>query len=1144
MEKPGMTEEFMRRPIRKHLTVSDCRALAESREGSYSLTEPFNQRRTSRDLNRGLYPRHRTQRLRRGQGRQQTITDYFQARGRGSQSSGDAGQPKALKTEVMDTVADNDELVCMAMSERGAPLGLSPTVSSGKRPFDSRGIDNENSTVCRGGVSAKRPIVANNSKLFSESSVIKGGQNPYHGEQSNRNKAMNYSTEFDPFKVSAEEDEMFYRAVDNLSERLGDEANVDHSVCGVLQNPALRGHTGQMIRQHTHSKDRRSPLVATFCLPPSELWKAQEQPNDVTLEPIPDACFGLLGTSFSKPNSQGHLIQLPDEVLMTIFGFLPVMELYQNVSLVCHHWRNLVDDPLFIPWKKCYYKYIKHEETTVEMVNGMLLKYRICEEEELCVLNFIRCAATIKYLRRMNPEAILTCLKNHTLYTKAEACIIKMLPDQTTASGTVDVWAVIAAIVLLSDGVADVQKLMCCLIKPNSTISIADVTDALYRMATLLYAMREKGINISNRIHYSIFYCLNQFENSNSVSGTTESKILSYQGDAWARNRSDIKLTHEQRQILNHDIAPGQVVKIMAFAGTGKTSTLVKYAERRPHMKFLYATFNKSISGQASRLFPSNVECRTFHSIAYRHVGQLYAQKKKLNSTKLTPFIVNHVLPEKKGGFIRAKMVAQTIEAFFASADNTISTEHAPLWCKDTHGRKVLVEHEERKFVVREAEKIWHQMKLPFETRIEAHKMTHDGYLKEWQLSKPKLKPYDAIFVDEAQDCTPAIMDVVVSQSCGTILVGDPHQQIYTFRGAVNALFEVQHSHIFYLTQSFRFGAEIAYVGATILDVTKNLRSKSLVGGNQTGTINGVRESQTALLSRTNSCVFTEAVRVTEGERPARIHLIGGPQSFGLDRIRDIWILLQPEEERIKKCLQIKDSFIRMWSKKENGFASLKKYATASEDKELEGKIAVVEKFNIRIPELVSRLYNCHTSDPTFSDYILGTVHKAKGMEFDTVQVTDDFVKVTGPKHILDRSPFRIDSVPEDEWNLLYVAVTRAKKHLIMTKSIENILTYAGEYLLRAELTIDALKEENLICSVGTCSNTVQADTVLTLKKLPMTYSDTQRDEGGYLCPTCVVQRVGPYAFLAADPALVHSMEYTIENVELPHHIRVLMQMI
>lgn len=50
--------------------------------------------------------------------------------------------------------------------------------------------------------------------------------------------------------------------------------------------------------------------------------------------------------------------------------------------------------------------------------------------------------------------------------------------------------------------------------------------------------------------------------------------------------------------------------------------------------------------------------------------------------------------------------------------------------------------------------------------------------------------------------CFPAaIVDIVLSQTCGVILVGDPHQQIYSFRGAVNSLYAVPHTHIYYLTQ-------------------------------------------------------------------------------------------------------------------------------------------------------------------------------------------------------------------------------------------------------------------------------------------------------------------------------------------------------
>ena len=58
--------------------------------------------------------------------------------------------------------------------------------------------------------------------------------------------------------------------------------------------------------------------------------------------------------------------------------------------------------------------------------------------------------------------------------------------------------------------------------------------------------------------------------------------------------------------------------------------------------------------------------------------------------------------------------------------------------------------------------------------------MSHDGYLKLYQLSRPVLKGYDCLLIDEAQDLTPGMYksgiiregDVgeVISQSCLTSL--------------------------------------------------------------------------------------------------------------------------------------------------------------------------------------------------------------------------------------------------------------------------------------------------------------------------------------------------------------------------------------
>ena len=70
--------------------------------------------------------------------------------------------------------------------------------------------------------------------------------------------------------------------------------------------------------------------------------------------------------------------------------------------------------------------------------------------------------------------------------------------------------------------------------------------------------------------------------------------------------------------------------------------------------------------------------------------------KKKLNLFKLTPFMVNSVLAEGRGGFIRAKLVCKTLENFFASADDELTIDHVPIWCKNSQGQRVMVEQSEK----------------------------------------------------------------------------------------------------------------------------------------------------------------------------------------------------------------------------------------------------------------------------------------------------------------------------------------------------------------------------------------------------------------------------------------------------------------
>ncbi|KGL75878.1 F-box only protein 18, partial [Tinamus guttatus] len=776
-----------------------------------------------------------------------------------------------------------------------------------------------------------------------------------------------------------------------------------------------------------------------------EQSRIKQELDDMEVEPIPDARYGLLGTrSWDVP--QGSMEKLPAEVLRRIFAFLPVTDLYQSLSLVCHFWRQIVTDPLFIPWKKLYHRYVMKEPAALHSVGQLLERHGVVKEHEECVVGMIRWVSAIHTSPHVDPSAVLRCLRSHHLFPKAATCIAGQAPHFQSGTRPEAMWAIVTTMVLFSDGIRDIQTLMERLWRPSSTLSFVDVTEALYCIATLLYAMREADIAVSNRIHYNIFYCLYLMENGSVTAEAEEETPASCcRRDLWAGNCPDIKLTHEQQRILNHKIERGQIVKIMAFAGTGKTSTLIKYAEKFAELNFLYVTFNKAVAERGKRVFPRNVACKTFHSLAFGSVGKRYKEKGKLNFSNLSAYSVSFLIQHREGQslFIRGKTVKETLENFFASSDEEISEEHVPTWFKNTHGVRKLVTLQEKRINVQEANEIWYNMKKLDGDAEKNYKMTCDGYLKLWHLSKPQLTGYDAIFVDEAQDCTPAIVDIVLSQSCGVILVGDPHQQIYTFRGAVNTLYMVPHTHIYYLTQSFRFGPEIAYVGATILDVCKRIRNKTLVGGNQEGDVRGSVEGKIAILSRSNFSVFEDAVRLTGRERPIKIHVIGGLARFGLGKIHDIWKLSRPIEERERLNLVINDPFIKKWEETQ-GFIGLREYAEHIDDKELQVKIAIVEKYKEQLPELVRRIQSSHVSTEALADYLMGTVHQAKGLEFDTVLLSDDFVQVPATSGDPRRgSHFSIGMYPEDEWNLLYVAVTRAKRCLLMSKSLENILALA-----------------------------------------------------------------------------------------------------
>ena len=581
-------------------------------------------------------------------------------------------------------------------------------------------------------------------------------------------------------------------------------------------------------------------------------------------------------------------------------------------------------------------------------------------------------------------------------------------------------------------------------------------------------------------------------------------------------------LTAEQSRIINMDLESlnyKDIVRIMAYAGTGKTTTLIELTRRHPNIKFFLVVFNKSVEQHSKRVFPSNVLVKTAHSLSWQFItsteGHDTFRGWNYNASDL---ISNHLIPKRKEEkpytpfnlFHWAGMIIDSINSFFNSADSSPSLEHVPSsW--PLHPDVVRLSERHRQFLLEDSKQIWRKIQDP---NFRTLKFDHNSSMKMFQLSKPDLKGYvshyDVLLLDEAQDMNPCMLSVCLSQKVPKILVGDNFQQIYGFRGAVNALEIVdnfqdcQVKETFYLSQSFRFGSEIAFAAECCLKYLLGARGPSIMGTSKrdsvTGYINGqdtsVQHNQkTAVIGRSNSGVFAEMVKlVCEVEKHQRPK-IAFPTNRGESEVKGWKKLVEMSLHRSGKTelLQGKSRDNPTYKKNWVTFVS---ETRDSNDTEMIGKINIVEKFREKIPEYVDILKEqiVHIEDPG-PILVFTTVHKFKGLEMEVVRLLDDFY-YEGIPHT--KPDLTLHS--REAFNLLYVALTRAKSLVIMNDALYFLLTSSA-----VDSCYEILKEPPLQPSacVLCLQQTDQYQTPAVLWQRPLVILNTIRRRSGYLCSTC-----------------------------------------
>ena len=559
-------------------------------------------------------------------------------------------------------------------------------------------------------------------------------------------------------------------------------------------------------------------------------------------------------------------------------------------------------------------------------------------------------------------------------------------------------------------------------------------------------------------------------------------------------------MTNEQKRILAHEPKMGEVVCINALAGCGKTTTIAllcqKIHDMDPNMKLLYLVYNKKNEHEAkeSKKMPKdNMEIRTTHAFVLRHYFgtdrmhhvnpvdeyELKDVISNLNLRRYCQLTFKELCESQDNRKIQqrlntiARFIRKTVQNFQASTDNFVQAEHV-VWRATYSNRKHSRWQEKIKVeqYVSWASEFFNMVRErchDVKNEGEGVGITHDGYLKVAQMEHMQIR-FDVIMVDEAQDMTPCQADLfwgdTQRRDSVIYLLGDVHQQLYRFRGAGDSFHDKLKlaNTTFSLRGSFRFGEDIAAYASCVLQAIggENLFGRAVFNGKVHV---GDEMNKGVVLCRTNNGIY----QFLHSHRPKQWCYLSGSSKPPPGPTKSQLSLEEfLAEESGNKNDSDNDDVPKEFSYKHELFSSIKEIKEFAQDEDDSALLRSLDLLsylkteNKTITSFFQEIQNsfCELSDyekpDEYSGVILGTVHRAKGLEFDNVFIFEDYK--------FDRIEESTQGIvtPFDEAHILYVAITRARRNLFLStrakKCLDNIARQNG-ICLPALVSSESLSE-------------------------------------------------------------------------------------
>jgi len=348
--------------------------------------------------------------------------------------------------------------------------------------------------------------------------------------------------------------------------------------------------------------------------------------------------------------------------------------------------------------------------------------------------------------------------------------------------------------------------------------------------------------------------------------------------------------------------------------------------------------------------------------------------------------------------------------------------------------------------------------------------------------------PGSAVVVDEAQDMNGCALEWMkqLVPTRQVFLVGDLAQSIYRFNGArpsdIAGLPPVTLCKRS-LTRSFRFGPTIAAVANTVLFAkrfslqtvpernARGCRLKSTwvpyrVVGAAPGRADQITSElllpgtaacpRVTYLARTNAALFLFYLSSLAGGG-WRVALNGKGDGSGVGKWRALTKSLQAFYDVYtgkKGTLPNRSPFLRWEGRKGLTWYTIKRDVEENEMTNLYLLVGLIETHRDSLPGKMEQFYKGVLSkqydpDDPETDAVLSTVHAAKGMEWEHVQVLNDDggmsklaewgICAQHDHHRFQKAQFTAENFTED-LNIWYVAVTRARRTLGVPEAFAQLL--------------------------------------------------------------------------------------------------------